>query len=108
MGVRGVVVAGVSGKEVRDFSASEARQRAALHGLPAFALLVLDGVLRRPLAGPLAALLASLEGRDVGIVLDPPALVIDGDPPGLPPPPPAWIRVRHGPLAGDKADFEVI
>ena len=102
MGVRGVVVAGVSGKDVRDFGASEARQRAALHGLPPFALLVLDGVLRRPLAGPLQALLDALEGRDVGIVLDPPALVIDGEPPALPPPPPSWIRVRHGPLAGEE------
>jgi hypothetical protein len=102
MGVRGVIVAGVSGKEVRDFGASEARQRAALHGLPPFALLVLDGVLRRPIAGPIAALLASLEGHDVGIVTDPPALLIDGDPPGVPPPPVAWIRVRHGPLAGEE------
>ncbi|HYM82908.1 MAG TPA: hypothetical protein VEY67_02000 [Candidatus Dormibacteraeota bacterium] len=102
MGVKGVVVAGVSGKEVRDFRASEARQRAAIHGLPAFALLVLDGVLRRPLAGPVQELLRSLEGHDVGIVTDPPALVIDGGPPALPPPPPAWIRVRHGPHAGEE------
>jgi hypothetical protein len=102
MGVRGVVVAGVSGKEVRDFSASEARQRAALHGLPPFALLVLEGVLRRPVPGPLQALLASLEGRDVGIVTHPPALVIDGEPPVLPPPPPTWIHVRHGPSAGEE------
>jgi hypothetical protein len=102
MGVRGVVVAGVSGKEVRDFSASEARQRAALHGLPPFALLVLEGVLRRPVPGPLRALLASLEGREVGIVTDPPALVIDGEPPILPPPPPTWIHVRHGPSAGEE------
>ncbi len=102
MGVRGVVVAGVSGKEVRDFNASEARQRAALHGLPPFALLVLDGVLRRPLAGPIQALLDGLEGREVGLVTDPPALVIGGDPPALPPPPAAWIRVRHGPLAGEE------
>ena len=43
MGVRGVVVAGLPSKERRDFLASEARQRAALHRLPPFAVLVLDG-----------------------------------------------------------------
>ena len=51
MGVRGVVVTGLSSKERRDFLASEARQRAALHRLPPFAVLVLDGAVRRPLAG---------------------------------------------------------
>ena len=51
MGVCGVVVAGLSSKERRDFIASEARQRAALHRLPPFAVLVLDGATRRPLAG---------------------------------------------------------
>jgi len=38
MGVRGIVVAGLSSKERRDFLASEARQRAALHRLPPFAV----------------------------------------------------------------------
>jgi hypothetical protein len=52
MGICGVVVAGLSSKERRDFLASEARQRAALHRLPPFAVLVLDGAIRRPLAGP--------------------------------------------------------
>ena len=52
MGVRGVVVAGLAGKERRDFLASEARQRAALHRLPPFAVLVLDGAIRRPIAEP--------------------------------------------------------
>ena len=40
---RGIVVPGSPGKERRDFLASEARQRAALHRLPPFAVLVLDG-----------------------------------------------------------------
>ena len=57
MGVRGVIVGGLAGKERRDFLASEARQRAALHRLPPFAVLVLDGVMRRPIAGPIAAIL---------------------------------------------------
>ena len=52
MGVRGVVVAGLASKERRDFLASEARQRAALHRLPPFAVLVLDGATRRPMAAP--------------------------------------------------------
>ena len=52
MGVRGVIVSGLAGKERRDFLASESRQRAALHRLPPFAVLILDGVIRRPIAGP--------------------------------------------------------
>ena len=55
MGIRGIVVAGLASKERRDFLASEARQRAALHRLPPFAVLVLDGAApaagRRPAHG---------------------------------------------------------
>ena len=36
MGIRGIVVAGLASKERRDFLASEARQRAALHRLPPY------------------------------------------------------------------------
>jgi hypothetical protein len=100
MGVRGVVVAAMSGKEVRDFAASERRQQAALHRLPPFAVLVLDGVVRRPIASPVVALLESLAGREVGIVTEPPALVIPGDEPVPPAVPSDWVRVRSGPLAG--------
>ncbi len=52
MGLRGVIVGGLAGKERRDFLASEARQRASLHELPTFAVLVLDGAIRRRIAGP--------------------------------------------------------
>ncbi len=100
MGVRGVVVASMAGKEARDFAASEARQRAALHRLPAFAVFVLDGVVRRPLATPLLEVLLTLAGTGVGIVVDPPALVLDPDLPEPPRPAPDWVRLRHGPLAG--------
>ena len=100
MGVRGVVVASMSGKEARDFAASEARQRAALHRLPAFAVLVVDGVVRRPLATPLVEALTALAGSGVGIVADPPALVLDPEAPEPAPPDPAWVRLRHGPSAG--------
>jgi hypothetical protein len=100
MGVRGIVVAGLSSKERRDFLASEARQRAALHRLPPFAVLVLDGAVRRSIAGPVVGLLEALEGREVAIVTDPPALVFDA--PDLEPaaPPPDFVRVRSGQDAG--------
>ncbi len=84
MGVCGVIVAGLSSKERRDFIASEARQRAALHRLPPFAVLVLDGATRRPLAGAVQAVLAALAGREVAIVTDPPTLAVRRAQPGHP------------------------
>lgn len=100
MGVRGVVVSGLAGKERRDFMASESRQRAALHQLPPFAVLVLDGAIRRPIAGPVLAVLEALSGSTVAITVDPPAMVFDE--PGLTIVPPArnHIRVRAGEHAG--------
>jgi hypothetical protein len=101
MGVRGVVVASLSGKDLRDFAASERRQRASLHQLPPFAVLVLEGHVRRPIAGPIMAIFAALEGRDVAIAGDPPMLVADGDLGATMPRPPAdWVRARYGSLAG--------
>jgi len=87
-------------KERRDFLASEARQRAALHRLPPFAVLVLDGAVRRSIAGPVVGLLEALEGREVAIVTDPPALVFD-EPDVEPAAPPIdLVRVRSGADAG--------
>ena len=100
MGLRGIIVAGLAGKERRDFLASEARQRASLHRLPTFAVLVLDGAVRRPIASPVAAVLAALAGREVAIVMDPPALVFDEPTSSSPPPPPDLVRVRAGERAG--------
>lgn len=100
MGVRGLIVGGLASKERRDFVASEARQHAALHRLPPFAVLVLDGALRRPLASPVEALLAGLAGREVAIVTDPPMLVFDAPDLVIPPPPPGLVRVRGGEFAG--------
>lgn len=100
MGVRGVIVSGLAGKERRDFQGSEARQRAALHRLPPFAVLVLDGAHRRPIAGPVAAVLEGLVGATVAIVIDPPALVFDEPGLELTPPPAGHIRVRSGEHAG--------
>jgi len=102
MGARGMIVAAVSGKERRDFLASETRQRAALHRPPPFGVLVLDGALRRPIASAIMAVLAALAGREVAVVTDPPALVFDEPSLSIPTPDPGWVRVRSGPLAGQE------
>jgi hypothetical protein len=105
MGVGGVVVAGLSSKERRDFIASEARQRAALHRLPSFAVLVLDGAVRRPLAGAVQAVLGALTGFEVAIVTDPPMLVFDRPSLVIPDPPHDLVRIRAGSLAGREGRF---
>ena len=105
MGVQGVVVAGLSSKERRDYLASEARQRSALHRLPPFAVLVLDGAVRRPVAGAVQALLGALSGHEVAIVTDPPMLVFDRPTLAVPRPPAALVRIREGALAGREGRF---
>jgi hypothetical protein len=102
MGVRGVIVSGLAGKERRDFMASEARQRAALHRLPPFAVLVLDGAIRRPIAGPVGAVLEALAGTTVAITIDPPAMIFDEPALDVAPPPPGHVRVRSGEHAGEE------
>ncbi len=105
MGVRGVVVTALSSKERRDFLASEARQRSAVHRLPPFAVLILDGAVRRPVSGAMLALLAALSGHEVAIVTDPPMLVFDLPALALPTPPPDLVRIRGGAFAGREARF---
>lgn len=100
VGIRGVVVAALGIKEQRDFLASERRGRAAVHGLPPFGILVLDGATRRPISSPLMAVFEALQGRMVAIIGSPPALVIDDAPGPLPSPTPGLVRVRSGPLVG--------
>jgi hypothetical protein len=100
MGVRGIVVASLPGKDLRDFRASERRQRASLHAVPPFAVLVLEGTVRRRLPTPVAALLERLEGREVSVVTDPPALVFEATDDELPGIDEDWVRVRSGPNAG--------
>ena len=100
VGVRGIVVAALGMKEQRDFLASERRGSAAVHGLPPFGILVLDGAGRRPIASPLMAMFERLEGAMVAIVGNPPALVVDDPSIELPAPPADLVRVRSGPLAG--------
>ena len=100
MGIRGIIVAGLASKERRDFLASEARQRAALHRLPPYAVLIMDGANRRPMAGPLMDIFELLAGREVAIVGDPPTLVFDAPELTLPTPPADLVRVRGGALLG--------
>ena len=99
MGVRGIVVGGLASKERRDFTASERRQRAALHRLAPYAVLVLEGATRRPLPSPVMDVLHALVDHEVAIVGDPPMLVFEGEV-DVPAPRPDLIRVRGGPLGG--------
>lgn len=101
-GVHGVVVAALAGKERRDLLASGQRQQAGRHRLEPFAILVLDGTLRRPIPSALMDILQALAGSEVGILMDPPALVVDDDSIQLPAPPVDAIRVRSGPRAGEE------
>jgi hypothetical protein len=105
VGIRGVVVAALGIKEQRDFLASERRGRAAVHGLPPFGILVLDGASRRPIASPVMALFEAIEGGMVAIVGDPPVLVIDDPSILLPTAAPDLVRVRSGPLAGAEGSW---
>jgi len=105
MGLRGVIVGSLGQKELRDFRASEARQRAALHRLEPFSVLVLDGTIRRPIAGPIVAILAALAGREVAIVPDPPALVFGDTDAAAMRPAPDHVRIRYGADAGREGRF---
>ncbi len=100
MGVRGIVAASIAGKDLRDFQASEHRQRAALHMPEPFGVLALDGTVKRPISTPVAALLERLAGHEVALLVDPPALVFDETGVSLPTMPPDWVRVRSGPNVG--------
>ncbi len=100
MGVRGIVVGSLPGKELRDFMASERRQQAALHAMPPFGVLVLAGAARRSIPSPIIGLFERLAGREVTILVDPPALVFAH--PDVEPPPldRDWVWIRSGPNAG--------
>jgi len=96
MGIHGAVVVALADRDRRDLAASEARQRAGLHRLAPFGVVVLDGNLRRPLAGPVAAILVALSGREVGLAAEPALLLAGRSMDGLPLPPPDRVRLRGG------------
>ncbi|HYL40244.1 MAG TPA: hypothetical protein VET90_02950, partial [Candidatus Binatus sp.] len=100
VGVRGVIVAALGVKERRDFLASERRGRAAVHGLPPFGILVLDGAAGRPIASPVMDGLRAMEGRTAAILADPACVVVEDADLELPRPPADLVRVRSGPLVG--------
>lgn len=106
LGVRGIVVGGLGVKERREVLASERRGQAGVHGLPPFAVLVLDGAIGRPIATPVLDVLDALEGRLVGIVEDPACLVIDDPDVELPTPRADLVRIAAGPLAGAEGTWE--
>lgn len=106
LGVRGIVVGGLGVKERREVLASERRGRAGVHGLPPFAVLVLEGAVGRPIASPVMAVLDALEGRMVAIVDEPACLVVDDPDVELPMPRAGLVRVTAGPLAGAEGTFE--
>jgi hypothetical protein len=99
LGIHGVIAGGMAGHDLRSFARSEERQRAALHSLPPFAVLVLEGFGRRSLAGPPWELLLAAAGTSVSIFPEPALLVFD---PGatLPEMPSGTIRIAAGPGAG--------
>ena len=99
MGVRGVVVGGVVGRDLRSFAASEARQRAAIHASPPFALLVLDGFGKRPIPPGVWAALIEAEGREVGIAADPAMILLDAAT-AIAPTGPDRVRASAGELTG--------
>ncbi|MCU0483094.1 MAG: hypothetical protein MUC54_02285 [Chloroflexi bacterium] len=100
MGIHGAVVVSLAERERRALVESEARQRAGLHRLAPYGVLLLDGTVRRPLAGPFAAILAVLAGREVGLAGEPPLLVAGRSIEGFPIPPADHVRLRGGPDAG--------
>ena len=63
----------------------------------------MDGATRRPMAGPIMALLAAMVGREAAIVADPPMLIFDAPDLVVPLPPPDLVRIRAGALSGHEA-----
>jgi hypothetical protein len=100
MGIRGIVVGSLPGKELRDYLASERRQQAALHPMPPFGVLVVAGAVRRRIPGPVLALFERLAGREVALLVNPPALVFDEPSLEIPVVDPEWVWIRSGPNAG--------
>ena len=99
-GVRGIVVGSLAAAVRRDLAAAEGRRRASLHVHAPFGILVLDGTGRRPISGPMSAILAAVEGLDVALIGEPPALIVDDRAVAFPEPPADLVRVIGGPFVG--------
>lgn len=99
MGIHGAVVASLAERDRRDLAASAARQQAGLHRLAPFGVLVLGGYLRRAYAAAVWSVLGAASGAVVGLVGDPPLLLIPAER-ELPLPEPDRILVRGGAEAG--------
>ena len=68
-------------------------------------MLVLEGIVRRPIPVSTMLVLEALAGREVAILTDPPALVFDGRGLDLPRPAVDLVRIRHGVHAGREGRF---
>jgi hypothetical protein len=100
MGVRAVVTGGVISRDLRGLVASESRQRAALHAGQPFALAVIDGYGKRPIPAGTWDLLRSADDREVGLVADPPLVILPLDLPRPVNEEPDRVRICGGPLLG--------
>ena len=80
------------------------RARAALHGGPPFAVLVLDGYGKRAIACMTWARLQAAAGRLVAISIDPPLLLLPADI-DLPGADPDRVRICAGEDAGREGTF---
>jgi hypothetical protein len=99
MGIHGAVVESLAERDRRDLAASAARQQAGLHRMAPFGVLVLGGYLRRGLPAAIRAVLEAVAGDVVGLVGDPPLLLLSPRR-VLPMPAPDRLLVRGGPEAG--------
>jgi hypothetical protein len=99
MGARGVIVGGVVGGDLLAFRASIERQEAAIHASPSFALLVLDGLGKRPIPWSAWEMLRAAEGRDVGLSITPPLVLFEPGS-GIPVAEPDRVRLTAGPALG--------
>jgi hypothetical protein len=99
MGVRGVIVGGVIGSDVRALRASIERQEASVHASPAFALVVLDGYGKRPIPRDAWDALTLAAGAVVGVATDPPLVALPASV-VLPVAEPGRVRVTAGSLLG--------
>ena len=105
MGIHGAIVGSLAERDRRDLAASEARQRAGLHRLAPFAVLVLDGFLRRPMGSAIRAILEALAGQQVGVAGRPPLVLAPTGLASLPRPAPDRVRVRGGSESGHEGTW---